>query len=171
MRLLRRFCKKKISMEWKIFSIQNLTGTGCAGMQYLGIIPVKNTCRMSDGWSLRRICKKDLGMKNFLYTSTVLFVLFVYAMVSFQCRGIILRQNFFLFFFLNNIVLAFFNDNDNEFIIYLCKIQSLLVQYLSLVSRLPLLRRALQLVHGKILVAYVKQSYLIHNLIKSAQTW
>ena len=63
-------------------------------------------------------------MKNFLYTSTVLFVLFVYAMVSFQYRGIILRQNFFLFFFLNNIVLAFFNDNDNEFIIYLCKIQS-----------------------------------------------
>ena len=45
---------------------------------------------------LGRICKKDLGMKNFLYTSTLLFV---YAMVSLQCQGIILRQNFFLFFF------------------------------------------------------------------------
>ena len=38
---------------------------------------------MSNGWSFKRIWKKDLGIK----------VLVVYAMVSFQHMGIIARQN------------------------------------------------------------------------------
>ena len=61
-------------------------------LQYLhvGIILLQNTCRMSDNLSLRRICKKDLGMKDFLYTLTVLVV---YVMVSLQYLGIIPRQN------------------------------------------------------------------------------
>ena len=49
-------------------------------LQYLGIMP---KCRMSNGWSFKRIWKKDLGIK----------VLVVYAMVSFQHMGIIARQN------------------------------------------------------------------------------
>ena len=53
-------------------------------------MPTQNTCRMSDDWSLRRICEKDLGMKDFLYTLTVLVV---YAMVSLQYLGIIPEQN------------------------------------------------------------------------------
>ena len=87
---LRGFCKKR-SLWNERFSLYRtlmvLDVFAMLNLQYLGIMSI---CRMSDGWSSRRICKKDLGMKDFLKTLTVLVV---YAVVSFQYIGIIARQN------------------------------------------------------------------------------
>ena len=76
-------------------------------------MPIQNTCRMSDGWSLRRICEKDLGMRDFLY---ILTVLVVYAMVSLQCLKIIPRQNtrglFMDIQYFLNVSMKFFPKSD-----------------------------------------------------------